>query len=388
VPVTAGSPLPEIPASEAAAPGRRLPGSGFWAVAFAFLVVMAVATLPSPLYGLYRTRDHLSVLTITVTFAIFAASTIAVLLWDSSITGRIGRRDTMLASVATMMVAVGTAITYLVELRLRADPKASVVRARTIGTSVTIGALGVGPLIARCLAQWVARPLTVPYLVFVGLGVIALAGLWAAPETGGPAPPPATGNQLAGPRRGAGLPVPAAAGTLAAFSANGLFAGLSGLFLVTTLHRPSHALAGAALFLVFAAGVASQLATTRVSASRVLALGTVSMLAGLVLLVVSVRVSTASLALFLIAGALIGAGSGAAFKGTSGIVLEASPPQSRVAMTSALLIALYAGLSVPVIGVGIALDLGASAPNTVLGFAILVGLGVVGSGRAMLRRRP
>jgi hypothetical protein len=35
---------------------------------------MAVATLPSPLYGLYRTRDHLSALTITVVFAIFAAT--------------------------------------------------------------------------------------------------------------------------------------------------------------------------------------------------------------------------------------------------------------------------------------------------------------------------
>jgi MFS family permease len=415
VPVTDDGPPPGFPAAEAAAPRRRLPGSGFWAVAFAYLVVMAVATLPSPLYGLYRTRDHLSALTITVVFAIFAASTIAVLLRDSAVTARIGRRDTMLASVATMMVAVGvlaawtalpglligrvitgvsvglaagTAITYLVELRLRADPKASVVRARTIGTSVTIGALGVGPLIAGCLAQWVARPLTVPYLVFVGLGVIALAGLWAAPETGPPAPTAPTANQLAGPRRKARLPLPAAAGTLAAFSGNGLFAGLSGLFLVTTLHHPSHALAGAALFLVFAAGVASQLATTRLPASRVLALGTVSMLAGLVLLVVSVRVPAASLALFLVAGALIGAGSGAVFKGTSGIVLEASPPQSRVAMTSALLIALYVGLSVPVIGAGIALDLGASAPNTVLGFAILVGLGVVASGWAMLRRRP
>jgi hypothetical protein len=41
-----------------------------------------------------------------------------------------------------------------------------------------------------------------------------------------------------------------------------------------------------------------------------------------------------------------------------------------------------------VIGAGIALDLGANAPNTVLGFAILVGLGVVGSGWAMLGRRP
>ena len=119
----------------------------------------------------------------------------------------------MLGAVATMMVAVGvlaawkdlpglligrlvtgvsvglaagTAITYLIELRLRADPKASPVRARTIGTSVTVGALGVGPLIAGCLAQWVTQPLTVPYLVFIALGAIALIGLRAAPETGAP----------------------------------------------------------------------------------------------------------------------------------------------------------------------------------------------------------
>ena len=77
--------------------------------------------------------------------------------------------------------------------------------------------------------------------------------------------------------------VPAAAGTLAAFSANGLFAGLSGLFLAITFHHPSHALSGAALFLVFTAGVASQLATGGLPASRVLALGTVSMLTGPVL---------------------------------------------------------------------------------------------------------
>jgi MFS family permease len=281
--------------------------SGFWAAAFAFLIVMAVATLPSPLYGLYRTRDHLSALTITVVFAIFAAGTIAVLQRDSSIAARIGRRGTMLAAVATMMVAMavlaawkdlpglligrlvtgvsvglaaGTAITYLIELSLRADPKASPVRARTIGTSVS----------------------------------------------------------------------------------------------------------GVALFLVFASGVMSQLATTGLRASRVLALGTTSMLAGLALLVVSVRLAPPSLALFLIAGALIGAGSGAVFKGTTGIVLEASPPESRVAMTSDLLIALYVGLAVPVIGAGVALDLGASAPDTVLGFAIIVGLGVAVSGWALLSR--
>jgi len=41
-------------------------------------------------------------------------------------------------------------------------------------------------------------------------------------------------NRPAGSRRPARLPVPAAAATLAAFSAMGLFAGLSGLFLTTT----------------------------------------------------------------------------------------------------------------------------------------------------------
>jgi MFS family permease len=408
--------VPDVAASEAPEAYRRPHGSGFWTVAFAFLIVMAVATLPSPLYGLYRTRDHLSALTITVVFAIFAGSTIAVLQRDSAIAARIGRRGMMLAAVATMMLAMGVlaawkdlpglllgrlvtgvsvglaagvAITYLVELRLRADPEASVAAARTIGTSVTIGALGVGPLIAGCLAQWAPEPLTVPYLVLVALGTIALAGLRTAPETGTPAPRPAPPDQLAGSkRRTVRLPVPAAAATLAAFAANGLFAGLSGLFLATTLHQSSHALAGVALFLVFAAGVVSRLATTRLQASWVLELGTISMLTGLVLLVVSVRLSAPSLALFLIAGALIGAGSGAVFKGTSGIVLAASPPESRVAMTSDLLIALYIGLAVPVIGAGIALDLGASAANTVLGFAILVGLGVAVSGRVLLGRRP
>ncbi len=166
----------------------------------------------------------------------------------------------------------------------------------------------------------------------------------------------------------------------AAFSANGLFAGHSGLFLATTLHDPSHALSGATLFLVFSSGVASQLATDGVPASRVFVLGTISMLIGLALLVTAVHLSTPSLVRFRLGGMLIGAGAGAVFKGSTGLVLEATAPENRLAMTSDLLIALFVGLSIPAIGAGVALDRGASAPDTVLGFAILVGLGVAGAG--------
>lgn len=381
--------------------------SGFWIVAFAFLIVMAFATLPSPLYGLYRERDGLSTFTVTVVYAIWAASTIAALIAVPFLVERIGRRGVMLTAVATMIVAAGelagwkalpglllgrlltgvsvglaagTAITYLIELRLRSDANASPGVARTIGTSVNVGALGIGPLVAGCLAAWVTWPLTLPYLVWIVLGAVALVGLAAAPETAA-----RTASRAPFPVR---LPVAAGAATLAAFAANGLFAGLSGLFLATTFHHPSHALAGATLFVVFAAGVVSQLGTARLRASRVFALGTGSMLVGLVLLVTAVRLSSPSLALFLISGGLIGAGAGAVFKGTTGLVLDGTAPENRVAMNAELLIALFVGLSVPVIGAGVALDQGASAPNTVLGFAILVGLGVAGAGWGLLGRRP
>jgi MFS family permease len=404
-----------LPSGEPEHVSRQRPGLGFWAVAFAFLVVMMFATLPSPLYGLYRIRDHLSAFTITVVFAIFAAGTISTLLRERSIVARFGRRGAMLGGVATMMVAAGVlaawkalpglligrlltgvaiglaagvAIPYLIELRLRADPDASPVGARNLGTAINVGALGVGPLVAGGLAQWAPQPLTLPYLVMIVLGAAALAGVAAAPETGTPAPRAAAQGRPAGPARRVRLPVPAAGGTIAAFAASGLFAGLSGLILATTLHRTSHALSGTALFLVFAAGVAAQLSTSRLRASRVLALGTVSMIAGLVLIVIAVRLSAPSLALFLIGGALIGAGAGTIYKGTTGIVLEATAPENRVAMTSALVIAVFVGLSVPVIGAGIALDQGASTPDTVLGFAILVALGVSVSGWALLARRP
>jgi hypothetical protein len=395
-------------ASAPAASATWRDATGFWAVAFAFLIVMAFATLPSPLYGLYRTRDNLSAFTITLVYAIWAGGTIAALLAVPAVASRIGRRGVMLTSVATMMASAGllaawkalaglligrlftgfavglvagTAFTYLIELRLRQGANANLARARNIGTAINVGALGIGPLVAGCLAEWVRKPLVLPYLLWIALGGLAFVALTSAPETGQP-------TQDASSAKRPRVSLPAATATLAAFSANGLFAGLSGLFLATTLHNHSHAVAGTTLFIVFSAGVASQLATAPLRASLVLTFGGISMLVGLALLVTSVRLSSPSLALFLISGGLIGAGSGAVFKGTTGIVLEAAAPEKRLAMTAQLLIALFIGLSIPVIGAGVALDRGASAPNTVLVFAIVVALGVAASGLQLLRSEP
>src|SRR5258707_12718226 len=64
---------------------RHLGGSprhrrAFWTVAFAFFTVMGFSTVPSPLYGLYRARDHFSLFMVTVVFAVYAIGVIAALL--------------------------------------------------------------------------------------------------------------------------------------------------------------------------------------------------------------------------------------------------------------------------------------------------------------------
>ena len=286
-------------------------------------------------------------------------------------------------------LAAGTAITYLLELRLRADPKAPIGRARTIGTSINVGALGIGPLLAGLLAQWGKLQLTLPYLVILGLGAIALgqslgrARDGCADATSVRHIPKSTRPVLA--RRGSPSPLPPGRSPPSPQTGcSRVYPGCSWPppFTAPPTHWPAPRSFSCSL-------PASCPSWRRPSCrpSRVLLTGTLSMLAGLVLLVVSVRLTIPNLALFLVGGALIGAGSGAVFKGTTGIVLETSAPENRLHMTADLLIALFVGLSVPVVGAGIALNEGASSSNTVLGFAILVGLGVSVSGWALLGRR-
>src|SRR3954454_80558 len=84
---------------------RRRHGAGFWAVAFAFLTVMAFSTVPSPLYGLYQARDGFSSFVITIIYAAYAVGVIAALLLAGHLSDWHGRRRVLLPAVATSMVS-------------------------------------------------------------------------------------------------------------------------------------------------------------------------------------------------------------------------------------------------------------------------------------------
>ena len=66
---------------------------------------MALGTVPSPLYGLYRARDHFSLFMVTVAFAVYAVGVIVALLLAGHLSDLYGRRRLLLPAVGISIVS-------------------------------------------------------------------------------------------------------------------------------------------------------------------------------------------------------------------------------------------------------------------------------------------
>jgi len=228
----------------------------------------------------------------------------------------------------------------------------------------------------------------VPYLVFLGALLPGAIGVALTPETrGAPKPLPRYRPQrLSIPPAARGRYFAAALSTFVAFAANGLFAGLAGLFLAVTLHHPSLALAGAVVCGMFGAGVAAQFLTVTWSVTRDLQAGMGTMVVGVALAVLAIWLHPPSLGLFIAGGVLIGAGSGAIFKGAVGTVMSISPPERIAESLTGVFLSAYVGISLPVVGAGITLARHVTPKVTILSFAIAVTLGIAASAIKLLAR--
>jgi MFS family permease len=365
--------------SRPAAVGIR-DGAGFWLVATAFLIAMAFNAVPSPLYPLYEKRDGFATMTVTIVFAVFAFGVAASLILAGHVSDWVGRKRILLPALGVEIVAdilflaspsmsvlllarllgglgvgmiTATATAHLHDLHRAHRPDSGPGRFEVVSTGANLGGLAVGPLIAGFLAQYVAHPLRVPYVVFGVLLVMALAAVALSPETVEMLPSrPAYRPQR--PRADHGdrpAYVAAVASGFAAFAVNGVYTSLSAGFLVGTLHRPSHLLAGTAACALMAAAAFAQSGTNRLTsgARRMLGLGLA--VVGLVLLVVGIE--RTDLGSFLVAGIVAGAGSGILTKSAIGAVAAMASPSRRGEAISGLFLFCYAGMSLPAIGVGV-----------------------------------
>jgi MFS family permease len=386
-------------------------GVAFWVVAGAFLMNMAFSAVPTPLYVLYQARDHFSPIVVTIVYAVYAVGVITSLFLAGHISDWVGRKRVLVLALLVNVVSAvlfiffpsliglivarvvsgisvglttATATAYLAELHLGARPDATGKRPQVVATAANLGGIGIGPLVAGALAQFAPEPLRLPYVVVGGaIAILALLVAMAPETTTHPEPRPAWHPQrVAVPNHARRHFYAATSAAIAAFAVYGVFNSLVPSFLAGTLHVDSHAVAGAVAFSAFAAGALAQIALGRLTNINLLRCSGPVLLVGLVLFATGMW--TASLAVFVVGGIVTGAGGGLVFRGALVAAGSAAPAESRAEVLAGFFLGAYIGLSVPVIGLGIATTY-ASARDVMLVFVVLVGVAVSLSVRSVIR---
>ncbi|MFD8981467.1 MFS transporter [Streptomyces sp. NPDC059564] len=341
-----------------------------------FAVCMAGTTLPTPLYGLYQEKFGFSELTVTVVYAVYAFAVIGVLLLTGNASDAVGRRPVLLAGLVCAAASAvcflcatglgwlyagrlfsgmsaglftGAATAYVMELA----PPDGGSRATFVATAANMGGLGCGPLLAGLLAQYAPWPLYLPFAVHLALVAGSAAVLLWLPETVRERRPLSTVRPQR-PRLPAKVRAvfgPAATAAFVGFALFGVFTSVSPAFLAQSLDVHNRAVSGGVVALAFFASTAGQLMVGRVGVRRSLPLGCAGLLAGLVLLAGALYWDL--LVLVVLSALVGGVGQGLAFRGALSAVAAASPVHERAAVISMLFVVAYAGISVPVIGVGV-----------------------------------
>jgi MFS family permease len=352
-------------------------------VAFAFLVILGFCAVPTPLYGLYAARDGFGSLAVTFVFAAYAVGVIVSLFTVGHLSDFHGRRRVLIPAMLTAVASAAiflfwrelpgllvarfisglgvgavtaTATAWLAELHAVNRPDASARRTEVVSVAANLGGIGLGALVAGVLAQWVTAPLTVSYLVYGGLMLVAVGGLALTPETRFVAAherPAYRPQQMQVPRHVRAPFFGALGAGFIAFAAFAFFNSLGPAFLAGPLHHPSLALAGATAFTVFASAVVAQIALAGRRNRDLVLVGSAGIVLGSVIVVLAVWLAAPSLALFLIGGGVLGVGAGAIFRGAMVTVIHIAEPARRAETLVGLFLTGYVGMILPSVGLGV-----------------------------------
>jgi len=353
-------------------------------VALAFLITMLGTTLPTPLYPVYQARFDFSPLTITVIFAVYALGVMGALVMTGRWSDQLGRRPMLLAGLAAAAISDGiflssdglasllvarfvsgvsagiftaTATVAVMELAPRAWPR----RAAFLATAVNMGGLGLGPILAGLLVEVLPWPLRLAYGVHLALAALAVLVMLKVPETvTRPARPRLSLQRLQVTDEVRGIFLPAAIAGFAGFALLGFFTATAPAFMIGVLGHDSLALSGLVAGSVFFASTLGQLLQERFPAPWRLPLGCLGVILGASL--VGVGIGLGSLAVFLLGALVAGTGQGMAFRAGLGAVVQASPVDRRGGVAATFFIVAYIALSIPVVGIGLAVRAFGLAP--------------------------
>lgn len=346
-------------------------GWRFWATAYTMLVLLTGTNLATPLYRGYEHRFGFSPLVLTLVFAVYVAVLIPSLLVAGPLSDAIGRRRVVLPAIAVAALgsvgfALATDVWWLFAARIlqglaigassgaltatlaELEPNGNRRKAALVSTAVSMGGLGLGPLSAGLLAQYAPAPYVLPFVLEVVLLVPATAVIATLPGVRPttrwrPRPP-----EIPGPMRA----VFATSGTanFLAFAVIGMFLTLVPTYVASLTHSTNLVFGGGAVALMLACSVTAQFVGYGASARVLEYVGLPLLAAGLALLALAGSMS--SLILLLGAAAIAGTGHGLVFLGGLTAVNHAAPAGRRAEVVSGFYVIVYAGVGLPVIGVG------------------------------------
>ena len=373
--------------------------TAFLAVVMAFLINMMGTTLPTAIYRYYQIQYGFTATVITVIYACYALGVLGALLLVGNWSDQLGRRRMLLAglcasaaSAVTFLLSdgqaglmlgrllsgisagifTGTATVAVIELA----PPAWRKHATLAATASNMLGLGCGPLLSGVLVEILPRPMQIPYVVHLLLVAVAIFGVWNIPETAKlPERVKVRPQRISLPPEVRGVFMPAAVAGFAGFVVVGFFAAVAPQLIRVVLDYRSGVVIGGIVFLLFVCSALGQIAQAHIATRWRQPAGCIGLLAGL--LGVALCVPERSLVALLIGTALAGIGQGISLRAGLGELTEKSPPHRRAEVTSSFFVVLYVAISLPVIGLGMAVQVAGIQKATLIFAGLTMALVVV-----------
>lgn len=336
-------------------------------------VALGVSGVPAPLYGIYEHEWHLSPLTTTIVFAVYAVAALGAVLVSGRISDVVGRKPVLLGAFATMVVglvvfiladsvpmlllaralhgmAVGATVVAGAAALLDLRPHRGARSGQLSGVAFNVG-MAVAILGSALLAQYAPSPLRTPYVVItvvclvIGAGVLALREPHTARVRGR-----ITIAKPSVPQEISGDFWFSAIGVMAAWSVLGVLLSLYPSLAAQQTGIHNLVFGGAVVASTATSGALAQLFATRVPARWAAIIGDTGMAVALLLTVPAL--ATHNWVAVLAAGVVLGATFGLGFGGSIRHLSEVVPQHKRGETMSAYYLLAYSAMALPTIVAG------------------------------------
>jgi MFS family permease len=367
-------------------------------VAVALALLRIGATLPTPLYVMYREAFQFSTLTLTLIFAVYVVGSLGALFFLGRLSDQIGRRRVILPGIAlaglsTLLflfaadefmlggarllnglavgVAAGAGTAWICELEPDHDRRRATLFI-VLGTMIGVAS---GPLISGLLADFAPWPLRLPFLLDLALLVVVAALARSGSET---VTKPVTRWREISLRPRIGVPheirgafVAPALAAFGTYAMLGFYTSLVPSLIKNTLGIGSHAVDGAIVCEMYVFAIPTVLLMRNMPSQKAMTTGLCLLLPSLGLLVLTRQIY--SLPVLLCDSALTGVTVAFGYRGSLQVINEIAPEHARAEVLSSYFVVAFVGSAVPVIGVGVLSELLNSEIAHII-FAATIGL--------------